>query len=207
MRPGHLRTSFANAAIGFVLVGVAATRGQGRSGFFKAARKKEELIGGKELAAEVATTTCVGVMIVGLIFLTRQNITLFVYAATDMTASPRVSMRVSVVVVMIAGLIFLTRLNITLFVYAATNGTTANAAAVVEVGAAWEEEEEVMGGKELAAVVATATCVGVMIAGLIFLTRQNITLFVYAATNETTDRTAAVVAVGAADGCTIKEPE
>ena len=104
---------------------------------------------------------------------------------------------------MCVGLIFLTRLHITLFVYAATNGTTAKAAAVVAVGAAGEEEaeaeeeEEVMGGKELAAVVATATCVGVMIAGLIFLIRENITLFVYAATNETTDRTAAVVAVGA----------
>lgn len=66
-----------------------------------------------------------------------------------------------------------------------------------EGAAGKEEEEEVMGGKELAAVAATATCVGVMIAGLIFLIRENITLFVYAATNETTDRTAAVVAVGA----------
>ena len=102
----------------------------------------------------VATATSVGVMI-GLIFLTRQNITLFVYAATDKT----VSMRVSVVVVMIAGLIFLTCQSITLFVYAATNGTKAKAAAVVAVGAARGEKEEVMGGKELAAVVATATCV------------------------------------------------
>ena len=148
-------------------------------------------MGGKELAAVVATATSVGVMIAGLIFLTSQNITVFVYAATDKT----VSMRVSVVVVMIAGLIFLTCQSITLFVYAATNGTKAKAAAVVAVGAARGEKEEVMGGKELAAVVATATSVGVMIAGLIFLTSQNITVFVYAATDKTVSMRVSVVVV------------